>query len=921
MANRNLKFGAIVLSVVMLLSVPGGTVAFGGTAAATNTVVVDPGSGGDYSTIQNAVDNASVGDTIAVNAGTYDENVTVDVDDLTLLGPNAGTAGYDSRGSEATIKGQVVVSGSGVAFDGFEVSPPDPTTNAKGEAVRISSTPDDVVFRNNVVRGFNGSNLPEWEGADAIVAFGGNSGDAIQNVTISRNLVTDIEGRNTKGGATGISLQGNVQDATVQDNVVDNVGMNATAWAFGVVVRGTGSHGEVPGAVQVTDNDVTRLYSNPTTPYYGVGIGSETNASAMTVTNNSVSDVELLVENKDANNTLDVSENWWGSQNGPNASTNALNTTAAGIGGAGDVRFTPWLDAPPDEGGQPAAPVENVDAGTVHPSIQDAVSTADPGDTIEVGSFVLYESVTINTSNLTLEGPNAGIAGASDSRGPEALVEYTTPPSSGGAAIAINASDVTVDGFQVESDARDGISVTSAVDDVVIVNNRITSVEGNTVGSGQGDRATANGIAVRLPRGADNTVTGLVVANNEITGVTTADLAASEDRTSVSGIQVLTREHEITGMVIAGNVVSSLAPGTSGDTGDAWARGVVVDVGNDSSNIGAAENVTLSHNEITDLRGTGNGSAVVVGIGLFKTEQPDPNVGPTNFSVRNNTVDVVTNDGSGDAEAMFVGCYEKLGANHDVSRNNFEDGSVVRFAGNQSGCNASDAANLSATQNWWDAESGPSGDADGSGVPVLTAGTSEERTDVRPVLPSPTDVFFDVSASVDDTTVDSSTTIEVQVQNTRTGSFEQTIVVTADGNRVASRTVTLAGGETATFTVSYTPTSAGTLSVSVSGNDDTASDTATATRPPTATPTPTPTATPTPTPTATPTPTPTATPTPTPTATPTPTPTATPTTTGTSIETGGDGDATSLADALEIVVPMLTLLLATLLAIRRRLFN
>lgn len=54
-------------------------------------IIVDPGGGEDYTTIQDACDNASAGDVIKVNTGTYNENVDID-------------QGSGSSGNEITIQ-------------------------------------------------------------------------------------------------------------------------------------------------------------------------------------------------------------------------------------------------------------------------------------------------------------------------------------------------------------------------------------------------------------------------------------------------------------------------------------------------------------------------------------------------------------------------------------------------------------------------------------------------------------------------------------------------------------------------------------------------------------------------------------------------------------------------------------------------
>ena len=313
-------------------------VAFVGTGAVTGAAAQDATVSPDES-IQDAINDAATGETIAVESGTYVEDVNVNVTGLTLEGPNAGTSGDGTRVSEATIEGQVVLSANGTRLDGFDVSPPPAQTNQDGEAVRVSNTPDDVVVTNNIVRDFNESSVPEFEGIDGINLFGGDATDAVENVEVTRNKVENIEGRNTKGGATGISIQGNVKNATVRGNVVSNIGLEETAFAFGIVVRGTGNNDAVPRNVSISENDVSDVISDPASQFFGVGIGVETdNASEVVANNNNIETPELLVQNKDANNTLNATLNWWGNSSGPDERRVI-----------GDVDTTPFLASPIDE--------------------------------------------------------------------------------------------------------------------------------------------------------------------------------------------------------------------------------------------------------------------------------------------------------------------------------------------------------------------------------------------------------------------------------------------------------------------------------------------------------------------------------------------------------------------------------------------
>jgi hypothetical protein len=343
-------------------------VGFGSSVVAGSAVAQTTVSPGD--SIQDTVDNASAGATIEVESGTYDENVTVDVEDLTLVGPNAGVHGDGSRVEEATIEGRVVLSADGTTLDGFDVSPPSADSTQTSEAVRVSNTPDDVTVEHNVVRDFERDDPGgAFYGVDGINLFGGDAGEAIANPAVRRNAVRNLRNED-KGGAAGISVQGNVTGATVVDNVVTEIAEEVTAYGFGVVIRGTGNHDEVPSDVEVTGNRLAEVLSDSGSAFDGVGFEVEADGTGYLATENEIVDNNLGVEVKvaasetivDFNDiegnsrrgvlnaddaTLDATENWWGHASGPGGPDGRRNPAGKEVGKGddieGDVAFEDWL--------------------------------------------------------------------------------------------------------------------------------------------------------------------------------------------------------------------------------------------------------------------------------------------------------------------------------------------------------------------------------------------------------------------------------------------------------------------------------------------------------------------------------------------------------------------------------------------------
>jgi nitrous oxidase accessory protein NosD len=166
-------------------------------------------SGAEYSDIQKAVDEAESNDTLLVTAGTYEEDLLIDVDDLTLVGPNADVPGNGTRAAEATIHGTVRIAADDVVLSGFSIE-----NDGNTVIVNVDGS-SGAMIQNNIVMQLNFQTAGN-------PCIGNLDISGTNSITIDNNLIQGSIGLYPTAAA----------DVVITKNVIDNAPAEAI-WLWG----------------------------------------------------------------------------------------------------------------------------------------------------------------------------------------------------------------------------------------------------------------------------------------------------------------------------------------------------------------------------------------------------------------------------------------------------------------------------------------------------------------------------------------------------------------------------------------------------------------------------------------------------------------------------------------------------------------
>lgn len=355
------KGRAISLALVMVLSVIVGGLAFVGGASAQQSanIVVDDDGSGDYTEIQAAVENASDGDTIKVEPGTYNEPVVVDVPNLTIQGPEDGEAVLDVEGAgfavdlasnlsvvtvaDLTVKNWTI-GGIGQGMSASEGTTPHfldnrilVTDHAVAHGNSIQVTGDEAVVRGNYVEvtSYNSPD-PNWATSGILV-------EGVDDALIADNQVVYAGNDQTDGEFyyRGITVEGTSEgwSGPAEDNVVRN--NTVVGLSTGISVQMNASNTEIIGNT-VRDNVVGIAVRKYQTRGHNNLVFDEA-PSDIEIHESNILGNKVGVRNTLDGETVDARNNYWGAANGPEREAgNSGRLVGDGNPVEGDVVFKPW---------------------------------------------------------------------------------------------------------------------------------------------------------------------------------------------------------------------------------------------------------------------------------------------------------------------------------------------------------------------------------------------------------------------------------------------------------------------------------------------------------------------------------------------------------------------------------------------------
>ncbi|MUV89087.1 hypothetical protein GJ629_03535 [Halapricum sp. CBA1109] len=364
------EFVKVTLVACLLFSAGFGVM----SAGAESTLVVDGDADGDdeYKSIQSAIDNASEGDVIRVQDGTYREELTVGKN-ISLIAPNGATL----NGSNLQFGYAITIpeySSASPTIQGFRITGYSPR-GISADRTEGSWTLADLRLDNNF---------------RPVYAYGASGDFTLSNVTIENNtaglITADTSGDWTLENSTvqrhkdpGISTEESSGNWTITNSTIQNNDIGVRADISG-------------GDWEITNSTVTQNFD---------GISATSASGNWSITENRIHQnrrTGLVIRQSGSG---EATQNWWGSQDGPSGMY-----TGSGDAIAGVTEVNPIYTDEKQSTLEHQAQIHNHDrvqtfiVGTSQESdtetIQAAIDQAQDGDTIRVEDAEYSEPIRLD---------------------------------------------------------------------------------------------------------------------------------------------------------------------------------------------------------------------------------------------------------------------------------------------------------------------------------------------------------------------------------------------------------------------------------------------------------------------------------------------------------------------------------------------
>jgi regulator of RNase E activity RraA len=340
--------------------------------------------GTHYLTIQSAVNAANPGDVIVVDAGTYNENVTINTQ-LILKGANYSVSCSGNRGAESVVNGQlgsgtttIKVNSDNVTIDGFSI------TNHNGSLGISESGRSNQDYEHNLIYDIGNPTAGQYSSWGVDIEAGTNNDS--HDITVSNNCINNIRGggnislnasttptgkaNNGSGGGILFGSSGDtktISNVVINANIIDHITASTVAFADGgkgaygiqlnvhggtggvtspsitnneintlegLWAHGVGLEGRTPGA-QVTNNLIDKLVDHKgNTDAVGVRLEDNDGAGTVAINSNSFTNMPFGISNTTLT-TVDGKCNWYGTVDGSVIATKIQ----------GPVTYDSWLNS------------------------------------------------------------------------------------------------------------------------------------------------------------------------------------------------------------------------------------------------------------------------------------------------------------------------------------------------------------------------------------------------------------------------------------------------------------------------------------------------------------------------------------------------------------------------------------------------